>query len=182
MNLSAANAGKRLIPGAIGGSIGSMGIGLLVNRVGKYYWFLLLSAALLIFNTILISTLDMRSSLVQQFLYLIPGGLGYAGLLTITLVALLSSIRPEDMGSATGTSYLFRNTGSILGVSVSSNILNVLLKVRMSYLDERTVTAIKQDIGTIWNDAIIAPDLRTKVLQSYVDCMHVCRHSLKSRA
>lgn len=42
----------------------------------------------------------------------------YGGILTITLVALISAVAPEDMASAVGGSYLFRAT-------VSFSIYNV---------------------------------------------------------
>lgn len=170
MNLGAADAGKRLIPGAVGGSIGSLGLGLLMAKTGKYWWFLVASASLVIACTVLIRTLGIDSSLAKQFLYLIPGGLGYGGLLTTTLVALLSSVSSEEMASATGTSYLFRSTGSIVGISVSANILNALLALRLQrYLEPDAVIAIKRDVNAIWK----LPDIvRSKVLATYVSCMH----------
>lgn len=172
MNFSAAEAGKRLIPGAVGGSIGSLGLGLLMNKIGRYYWLLIASAIILIGSTILNATLTQTSPLWQQFTYMIPGGLGYGGLLTTTLVALLSSINPKDMASATGTSYLFRSTGSIIGISASNSVLNALLTHRLSYLDTDVVLAIRRNINTIWDEKILDKMLRQRVLDTYVDCVH----------
>lgn len=176
LNLNAAGAGKRLIPGAIGGSCASLGTGFLMNRTGRYYWPLLGCAAILILSTVLVSTLDVDSTIAQQFLYIIPGGFGYGGLLTATLVALLSSIKPDEMASATGTSYLFRSTGSILGISVSNSVLNALLAKRLTYLDGDVIISIKRNINTIWDKAIFTPTERARVLVTYVSCMQVSSH------
>ncbi len=51
------------------------------------------------------------------------GGAAYGSILTITLVALIASVDPKDMAAATGVTYLFRATGSVLGISLSSAIL-----------------------------------------------------------
>ncbi|CCG83941.1 protein of unknown function [Taphrina deformans PYCC 5710] len=172
MNFSAGMAGKRLIPAALGGSCASLGIGLLMNKTGRYYWVLLTSGVILILSTVLVSTLGADCTVPQQLLYLVPGGFGYAGLLTANLIALLSAIKPEDMAAATGTSYLFRSTGSILGISVSNSVLNTLLTKRLSFLSHGVVEEIKRDINTIWNAAIFTPEERQRVLGTYVDCMH----------
>lgn len=176
MNLSAANAGKRLIPGAIGGSVGSLTFGLIMNKTGRYYWLAVLSPCILITATVLTHTLQADSPLWQQFLFVVPGGLGYGGLLTTTLVALLSSIKPDEMASATGTSYLFRSSGSIVGISASNSVLNALLSARLTYLDHNTVQAIKQNINTIYDRSILSDALRSRVIATYVDCMHVRRN------
>lgn len=182
MNLSASNAGKRLIPGAVGGSIGSLGLGLVMNKIGRYYWLLIASSITLIGSTVFVRALGIDSPLWQQFLCLIPGGLGYGGLLTTTLVALLSSIRPEDMAAATGTSYLFRSTGSIVGISTSNNLLNALLASRLTYLDEDVIDGIKHNINTIWDKSTLDKALRSRVLATYVDCMHVRIYSFRNEA
>lgn len=180
MNLSAANAGKRLIPGAAGGSIGSLSFGLIMNRSGRYHGLMFISTLLLVAATVLVSTLQADSPVWQQFLYIVPAGYGYGGLLTTTLIALLSSIKPDEMASATGTSYLFRSTGSIVGISVSNSVLNALLSARLNYLDKDMIRAIKQNINSIWDDSILTHVLRQRVLATYVQCMHVSI-SYKSR-
>lgn len=169
LNLPAAKAGERLIPGAVGGSIGSLGLGLLMAKTGKYKLFMLGSAILLVGCSLLIHSLHTQSALWQQFLYLVPGGFGYGGLLTTTLVALLSSIEPSEMAAATGTSYLFRSSGSIVGISVSASLLNALLFSRLTvYLPEKTVRAIKHDVNAIWK---LPSDIRPRVVETYVSCM-----------
>ena len=170
MNATAAQAGRRLIPGAISGSIGSLSIGLLMARTGRYKIFMVASAAVLLLCAVLVHSLQSDSSLLAQYLYVVPGGLGYGGFLTTTLIALLASIEAEEMASATGTSYLFRSTGSIVGISGSASILNSLLSRRLEeYLDIDLTKAIKHDVNAVWR---LTGALRDKVVDTYVSCMH----------
>lgn len=173
INLSAADAGKRLIPAALGGSIGSLSFGLIMNKTGRYRIYMNLAAGILVVAPVLAYTLEADRAIWAQYLFFVPGGFGFGALLTTTLIALLSAIKPDEMASATGTSYLFRSTGSIVGISASNNVLNALLADRLTYLDSSVVQSIKQNINTIWNDTIITPKVRQRVLKTYVHCMHV---------
>jgi MFS family permease len=171
LHLSAGETGRRLIPGAIGGSLGSVSIGLLMSFYGTYYRFMLMCSALLVVGTIFVRSLGLESSLFAQFTVLIPCGIGYGGLLTTTLIALLKAVRKDEMASATGMSYLARATGSILGISVSSNVLNTLLGARLvPVLGKKMTERVKRDAELIW---ALDKHKRIAVLGIYVDCMHL---------
>jgi len=51
---------------------------------------------------------------------LVPLGFGIAVVFTTTLLALIASVPHDNIALATGISYLFRNLGQVLGVSLSA--------------------------------------------------------------
>ena len=61
--------------------------------------------------------------------YLFILGLGYGGILTVMLLALLSAVGNKDQAVTTAILFLFRTTGATLGVTLSSSTVfrNVLV-------------------------------------------------------
>ncbi len=98
---SATQAGLRLIPQAFATSIGSIGAGLVMRMTGRYYWMNCITMTILIAGAALICTLNFSSSAWQTYVYLIPGGFGYGGMLTITLVALIAAVDHEHQAVIT---------------------------------------------------------------------------------
>ncbi|CEQ38765.1 SPOSA6832_00235 [Sporobolomyces salmonicolor] len=95
-----------------------------------------------------------RTPQAGYWLTMIPGGMGYGGIITITLVALITALRPEDMAAGTGVSYLFRATGSVLGISLSTSILqNSLAKQLPHFIKGKhaaeIISRIRTDVGYI---------------------------------
>jgi len=88
-------AGLRLVPDAIGSAVGSVACGLTTSYTGKYKLLGLSMIAILIIGTALISTLTFTTSAWPAFIYLFLCGLGYSGMLTITLLATISSVSHE---------------------------------------------------------------------------------------
>jgi hypothetical protein len=72
--------------------------------------------------------LSFSSQAWQSYVYLIPGGLGYGGMLTITLVALIAAIDHEHQAVITSASYAFRSTGSTIGITVGSAVFQNWLR------------------------------------------------------
>lgn len=79
------------------------------------------------------------------------GGAGYGSILTITLVALIAAIDPKDMAAATGVTYLFRATGSVLGISLSNAILQNSLQANLASagIPKKVARAIRSDVSAI---------------------------------
>ncbi len=125
--LSTTRAGVQLIPQSIGASVGSLGAGLIMNRTGKYK---ILSLALLTsfcVGTGLLSTLTMHTPTWPSFIYLFLVGTGYGGTLTVTLLAVISSVSHSHQAVITSATYAFRSTGSTIGVTIASAVYQNLL-------------------------------------------------------
>lgn len=109
------------------------------------------------------------------WLTMIPGGIGYGAILTITLVALISAIDPKDMAAATGVSYLFRATGSVLGISLSTSILQNNLKTQLGRKivgpgAKEIIEAVRTDVGFI---KTLPKHLQHSVIEAYASSMHI---------
>lgn len=149
---SSSYAGLHLIPNAVVASACSLGSGLLMARTGRYK-IMLTTFGVLAFTGPLIMCFWRRGSTPEWAYWLtMPwNGAAYGGVLTITLVALIASIEPTMMAAATGVTYLFRATGSVLGISLSNAVLQNALqkKLKLSGLPDRVISAIRTDVNVI---------------------------------
>ncbi|KAI5481878.1 MFS general substrate transporter [Pseudohyphozyma bogoriensis] len=167
-------AGTYLIPNVVFTSVASLGAGMWMSRTGVYKGMLVMFGVFTALSPI--CTIFWSRDTTPEFFFwvtMIPGGLGYGGVLTITLVALISAVEPELMPAATGTSYLFRATGSVLGISLSTAILqNALARTLPSVIKgpdaETIISRLREDISTI---RTLAPELREVVTGAYASAL-----------
>ncbi|EER23835.1 Major Facilitator Superfamily protein [Coccidioides posadasii C735 delta SOWgp] len=125
---STTQAGARLIAQAVGTSIGSLGLGLLMRVTGRYLFLSYVSVILLAVGSILFNTFTLGTPAWPPFLYLFIAGLGYGGMITATLVALISAVAHAHQAVVTSASYAFRSTGSSIGISIASSVFQNILK------------------------------------------------------
>ncbi|KAK4701815.1 hypothetical protein P7C70_g4407, partial [Phenoliferia sp. Uapishka_3] len=167
-------AGAHLIPNVVGTSIASLAAGFLMSKTGRYRAMLAVSGGLTTLGALCMVFWSRNSTPDFAFwLSMLPGGLGYGGILTITLVALISAVPPDSMAQATGGSYLFRSTGSVLGISLSSAILQNALKHELPRVlygpgSGETIKSIIVDIGFIQT---LEPVIRDAVIGAYENAM-----------
>ncbi|RLV92273.1 Vacuolar membrane amino acid uptake transporter fnx2 [Spathaspora sp. JA1] len=128
LDYSATQNGVRLIPNFLGVSLGSVGAGLYMKKTGKYYKLTIIAGIVSIFGMTNIATITPSIPNWQQFVLLLPSGLGYSCMLTVTLLALIAAVPMKYQACTTSIQYTFRSTGSTLGVAIASAIFqNVLL-------------------------------------------------------
>jgi hypothetical protein len=121
--------------------------------------------------------------------------IGYGSVVTISLVALSSSckvvvmqrtspltsrlavsaVEPKDMAASTGVSYLFRATGSVLGISLSTSILQNSLRVELPKLitgkgSAKIIEKIRTDVGYI---KTLPHHLRVAAVEAYQHSMRL---------
>jgi MFS family permease len=129
VGLTATENGTRLIPNFFGVSFGSVGAGLYMRRTGRYYKLAVGAGILSILGCLKIYIITPSIPTWQQFLLLIPSGLGYSCMLTVTLLALIAAAPLKYQACTTSIQYTFRSTGSTLGVSAATAVFqNVLLQ------------------------------------------------------
>ncbi|KAJ6072813.1 hypothetical protein N7467_010898 [Penicillium canescens] len=126
--LSATAAGVRLIPQAIGTSIGSLGSGLTMRASGRYKLLNYVAMALQVISAGLICTMNLSTPIGLPFVYFFLGGASYGSMLTITLVALISAVDHKHHAVVTSASYAFRSTGSTIGITIGSAVFQNNLK------------------------------------------------------
>ncbi|CAK9441294.1 uncharacterized protein LODBEIA_P51630 [Lodderomyces beijingensis] len=141
MSLTASQNGLRLVPNFLGVSCGSVGAGYYMKRTGKYYKLAVFSGILSILGVVKITLLTPQTPVWQQFILLIPSGLGYAAILTVTLLALIAAAPMKFQACTTSIQYTFRSTGSTLGVSIASAIFSNIVLQQLT----RNVNAVVSD-------------------------------------
>ncbi|RVX73548.1 hypothetical protein B0A52_02436 [Exophiala mesophila] len=125
--LSSTAAGLRVIPFAVGASVGSLFSGYLMRATGRYYLQSVVTMAIFITGSALITNFELTSPAWQTYLYPAPLGVAYGSMLTITLVAMISAVDHEHQAVITAASYAFRSTGSTIGITIAGAVFQNIL-------------------------------------------------------
>ncbi|RVD89588.1 uncharacterized protein DFL_000590 [Arthrobotrys flagrans] len=125
---SATESGLRLLPNAVGLSVGSLTSGYIMRHTGRYYGLGIGINTAFVSAIALITTFTLKTTDFPQYLAYFFVGYGYGGMLTVTLIALISSVDHEFQAVITSASYAFRATGSTIGVTVASAAFQNVLK------------------------------------------------------
>ncbi|OOQ91150.1 MFS multidrug transporter [Penicillium brasilianum] len=128
--VSATIAGLRLLPCILAGVSGSLFSGLVMRSTGKYYWLTIIAYSLLTTGcfTIYMFSGGVVASVIPMILGTVMSAFGNGIGVTTTLVGLISNATHEDQAVVTACSYLFRSLGSVIGLSLSSTIVQQLLR------------------------------------------------------
>ncbi|WVQ98804.1 hypothetical protein IAU59_005935 [Kwoniella sp. CBS 9459] len=129
-NQSSSNAGAHLLPNSILIGVGSLYAGWRMRRTGKYWWLGIGCSSLMVLSSIGMLFWNQTSPSWLTWLAQAPGGFGYAGVLTTSLVALMTHVTRAGKGEiavATSMTYLFRTVGQVLGVAISAAIVQAVV-------------------------------------------------------
>ncbi|KAI0010129.1 MFS general substrate transporter [Xylariaceae sp. FL0662B] len=132
--LSATRSGVMFIPSTAFGLAGSLGGGLVMRRTGRYYWLTFFGYVLVLLSVapLVVFTSAVVKSTVGVVVGLCILMLGSGISITTTLIAIIANAAPEDMAVAIACSYLFRSLGTTLGISVSTAVLQQVLRVKLA--------------------------------------------------
>lgn len=125
--LSTTAAGSRLIAQSVGLTVGSLGCGLIMNRTGQYKTLGLATMATFTIGTGLLSVMNFNFPNWPAFVFLFLVGIGYGGMLTVTLLATISAVSHDHQAVITSATYAFRSTGSTIGVTIASAVYQNIL-------------------------------------------------------
>ncbi|KAJ4306486.1 hypothetical protein N0V88_001289 [Collariella sp. IMI 366227] len=128
---SATGAGLRILASSFGVSISSIGCGLIMKKTGKYVG---LGIAILSIYTVamsLVATLDENAPNWVPFVAMALLGVGYGGMLTVTLLACIAAVDHSHQAVITSATYAFRSVGATLGITVASAVYQNILKARL---------------------------------------------------
>ncbi|KAL4918942.1 hypothetical protein BDW62DRAFT_210117 [Aspergillus aurantiobrunneus] len=167
--VSATVAGLRLLPCIFFGVTGSLFAGFAMKWTGKYYWLTAAGYASLTLGLTVIFLFSgvVGSSLVLIILGTIASSFGNGIGVTTTLISLISNATPEDQAVVTACSYLFRSLGSVIGLSLSSTVVQQVLRERLRYAlrdnndIDRIVDGVRQSLEFIKTlDPLVARTVR----------------------
>ncbi|KAJ7290334.1 member of the major facilitator superfamily [Mycena rebaudengoi] len=133
LNKTASEVGFWLIPNVAGGVLGSLAGGICIQVTGKYYWATVIAYIMMAAGTL--TTVFEAGVLATSAIGVASGALllaiGNASGITTSLIALISNAGPADQAMATAVSYLFRSLGSVVGMSISSTLLQSFLRATL---------------------------------------------------
>ncbi|KAL8936655.1 MAG: hypothetical protein Q9211_004078 [Gyalolechia sp. 1 TL-2023] len=169
---TATQASVRLLPAIVSGVSGSLFGGLLMQKTGKYYW-LTVVAYTMLFGGVLVVMLF--SGFLANNTYGIAAGLVLSGFgngigVTSSLIGLISNAAQADQAVATACSYLFRTTGSVIGLALSATVVQQSLRNQLqdqlnSGEDaEEIAQRVRQSLDYI---KTMPPDMRQIVRECY---------------
>ncbi|EAW06458.1 putative MFS multidrug transporter [Aspergillus clavatus NRRL 1] len=148
--VSATVSGLRLLPSILAGVTGSLFAGYVMKWTGKYYWLTIIAYGLLTVGLTIIYFFSggLTERLVPLILGMVCCAFGNGIGVTTTLIALISNATPEDQAVVTACSYLFRSLGSVIGVSLSSTVVQQVLRTRLisALHDSRDIDRIVEGV------------------------------------
>ena len=98
--------------------IASIGSGQVITRIGRYKVFPIVGTALMAVGMLLLSRLDVGTSMALADLYMLVLGLGLGFVMQVLVLAVQNAVDYENLGVATSTATLFRSMGGAIGVPI----------------------------------------------------------------
>ncbi|MFL5952839.1 MAG: MDR family MFS transporter [Gaiellaceae bacterium] len=115
---SPTRSGLQMTPLMVGLLITSIASGRLISKFGRYRVFPILGTAVIAVAMVLMSRLNVGTSLWIATLDSLVLGLGLGMVMQVLLLAVQNSVDPREMGVATSGSTLFRQIGGSIGVAL----------------------------------------------------------------
>ncbi|KAG7528342.1 hypothetical protein FFLO_06219 [Filobasidium floriforme] len=171
---SSAVAGAHLVPNSIALALGSVAAGAYMRATGKYWWMTSFMAGLAVVSSLAMTQFTVDSPDWLLWIAIVPNGFGVSGVITSTLIALIGSVKTEDMAVATGISYMFRTTGQVIGVGITSSIAQSILTKQLTRTltgpdASEIITRIRHSTSSI---AELDPATRTLAVDAYSHALH----------
>ncbi len=123
LGVSATRSGSLLTPLLMGAVVGSMAVGQIMSRTGRYRWLAILGAALAMAGMFSMATMNKDTTNSQVVWYMIIAGLGMGVMQPIYTLVVQNVAPPAQRGAATASTQFFRSIGSTVGVAVFGSIL-----------------------------------------------------------
>ncbi|KAJ5095855.1 hypothetical protein NUU61_005211 [Penicillium alfredii] len=130
---SATVAGVRLLPSILSGVSGSLLSGAVMRWSGRYFWLTIAGYSFLTGGCLVLFLFSgpVMTSTIPMILGLAIGSFGNGIGVTTTLIGLISNATPDDQAVVTACSYLFRSLGSVIGLSLTSTVVQQFLRQRL---------------------------------------------------
>ena len=129
--MSATGAGIMLIPTSVGAAAGGIVCGIIMRAAGKYYILNLVIQLLFLLPLGLTTRFTLDTPYWHPIVYFFFTGFAYAGMLTVTVTALIAAVDQKHHAVVTSASYAFRGTGSTIGITICSLVFQNTLNARL---------------------------------------------------
>ncbi|MFB9473538.1 MDR family MFS transporter [Nonomuraea salmonea] len=122
LGVAATESGLRIYPLTLGMVAGSVLMGALMSRTGRYKPWLLVSPFLLVAGALLCLNLAVDSPGLAVALWMLPLGLGMGPMLSGLTVAAQQSVEPRHLGVASANLAFFRQIGGSVALAVGGTL------------------------------------------------------------
>ncbi|MEU5527711.1 MDR family MFS transporter [Micromonospora chersina] len=150
---SPTRSGLLMLPMMAGIIFTSIITGRAMSRIGRYKWFPVAGAAVLVAGMLLFRQLQVATSLWVAFGFMVVIGVGLGLCMQSLILGVQNSVDPSDLGAGTSSATFFRSLGGSFGVAILGAVLSSRLT---SELAGRLPAAIAQ----------LPPDQRAAVAAS----------------
>lgn len=124
-------AGLRILATSFGVAVSSIACGAIMKKTGKYVGLGVTVLTVYTIGMCLIATLDGNAPNWVPFVAMALIGLGYGGMLTVTLLACIAAVDHTHQAVITSATYAFRSVGATLGITVASAVYQNVLRARL---------------------------------------------------
>ncbi len=148
-------AGLLMLPLTAGLMSGSVISGQTISRTGRYKIFPIVGTLLITIGMVLLTTIDVDTSLGIVSVYALIFGLGLGCNMQTLVLAIQNSVPPQDMGVATSSATFFRQMGGTVGTAVFLSVLfgSVVGNIKDAFAAAAKTPAFKQALA---DPAVIA--------------------------
>ncbi|MFI9251898.1 MFS transporter [Streptomyces sp. NPDC053069] len=122
--VSPTRSGLLMLPLMVGMISGTIVVGRIIQKTGKYKIFPIVGTALIIAAMLLFHyRVQWNSPLPETMAYMALFGIGLSGCMQILTLAVQNAVEPKDMGVATASATFFRQMGGTAGTAVFLSVL-----------------------------------------------------------
>ncbi|MFG3703413.1 MDR family MFS transporter [Micromonospora sp. NPDC047670] len=138
---SPTRSGLLMLPMMAGIIVTSVLTGRAMSRIGRYKWFPVAGAAVLLVGMLLFTRLEVGTSLWVAFGFMVVIGVGLGLCMQSLILAVQNAVSMRDLGAGTSSATFFRSLGGSFGVAILGAVLSSRLT---SELADRLPGAIAQ--------------------------------------
>jgi EmrB/QacA subfamily drug resistance transporter len=167
-------SGLEMLPLMAGVLISSVGSGAVITRTGRYKIFPIMGTALMVVGMLLLSRLDVGTSIAQAGAYMLVLGLGLGGVMQVLVLVVQNAVDYSELGVATSGASLFRSMGGSIGTPIFGAILTSGLATNL----HAAFPGAAGQVGQLTSGATPAtienlpPGIRAAFRHAYVEALH----------
>ncbi|MBC9002003.1 MDR family MFS transporter [Micromonospora aurantiaca (nom. illeg.)] len=182
---SPTRSGLLMLPMMAGVIVTSVLTGRAMSRIGRYKWFPVAGAAVLVVGMLLFQQLQVATSLWLAFGYMVVIGVGLGLCMQSLILAVQNAVSVRDLGAGTSSATFFRSLGGSFGVAILGAVLSSRLTAEMSARlpgalaqlppDQRAAVTAGGDFSINDPAAILAlpAPVRAAVQAAFVESLHL---------
>ncbi|MDW5327645.1 MDR family MFS transporter [Plantactinospora sp. KLBMP9567] len=129
---SPTDSGLLMLPMMAGVIVTSVLSGRAISQIGRYKWFPVVGAVVLVTGMLLFTRLRVDTPLWNAFVYMVLIGIGLGLCMQPLILAAQNAVEMRDLGAGTSAATFFRSLGGAFGVAILGAVLSAGLSGRLA--------------------------------------------------